>query len=407
MRPVTQPPIIASDATYSAPTKVWDGAPTKLVPLGSKVARGLEPSERPAPEFLNWVLNTYGGHLAHLDALEVQNWTPSSTVVGALGGGSLPVSGSSVAWDPLSRRFFLANPKAGSTGGVWTSPNLIEWAHSLVADEPIGMAVGATGYVVAAFSNGDLQRRAPGGNLTTWAAYAPTLQKALNGIAWDSETSRFVAWGTKDMGLGPGVAPNAGIWSATEDLGTITLVAVGSAVYASEINLVALGPGKKLAIGSFRALVGDPVSTHTWTSADVSAPWTDRGAWTGGLPVGLVWDGSRSVFAMACLNGEVWISPDGIAWTKRQDASADRVFLPFTLALVSGSIWVAVAMSTTNPTLVRLVYSLDAGITWLDVPYPLNQSAAAMGLISTGGRAVLVAKDGSDLVVASSLRLGA
>jgi hypothetical protein len=356
---------------------------------------------------LNWILNTYGGHLAHLDAVEIQNWTPPATIATGLGGGSLDGSATNLAWDPVSRRFFLANPKAGSTGGVWTSPNLIQWDLSLVADEPIGVAVGATGYVVAAFTNGDLQRRAPGGNLTTWAAYAPTLQKALKGIAWDSEASKFVAWGTKDMGAGPGVLPNAGIWVGTEDLGTIDLVAVGADVYSSGINLVALAPGKKLAFGYFKALVGDPTSTHSWTSASVGSPWTDRGAWAGGVPTGLIWDGSRGVFVAACVNGEVWISPDGIAWTKRTDASADRVFVPFTLALVSGSIWLAQAISTANPAITRLIFSLDAGITWVDVPYPLNQAAATMGLVVAGGRAVLVAKDGSDLVVASSLRLGA
>lgn len=47
----------ATDANYVAPTKPWDGQPTKVEPSAGQLAQGYQPDDQPAAQHYNWLLN--------------------------------------------------------------------------------------------------------------------------------------------------------------------------------------------------------------------------------------------------------------------------------------------------------------------------------------------------------------
>ena len=69
-----QIPAFATNETFVAPLKAWDGLPTKSAPAPAKIAEGLTPAERPPAEVLNWLFNNYGAMFTHLADIQLRNW---------------------------------------------------------------------------------------------------------------------------------------------------------------------------------------------------------------------------------------------------------------------------------------------------------------------------------------------
>lgn len=63
------PDVWASDATFSATGKDWDGEDTKVAPSSGRVAEGFEPEENPPAEHFNWWMNRIGQWVKWLSGL--------------------------------------------------------------------------------------------------------------------------------------------------------------------------------------------------------------------------------------------------------------------------------------------------------------------------------------------------
>jgi hypothetical protein len=84
-------PTFATDALYPASAEAFSLTNTKTAPPGGKLAEGFEPKEKPAAQYLNWLLHYLGQWAAYLDSGALEG---DFSITGNLDvGGGLTVAG--------------------------------------------------------------------------------------------------------------------------------------------------------------------------------------------------------------------------------------------------------------------------------------------------------------------------
>lgn len=73
----------ASIAQFDAPALDWDGQESSIRPSAGFIAAGFHPDTPWPAEYVNWALRDLGLRARHLDAIDIRNWTETSSL-GAL-----------------------------------------------------------------------------------------------------------------------------------------------------------------------------------------------------------------------------------------------------------------------------------------------------------------------------------
>lgn len=414
MRPSLPPPIPATDANYNAPGKAWDGLPTKLQPASGKLAAGWQPGEAPPAPVANWIDYYQGRHLNYLDGLEARNWTDPISLA-TFSNLPTPVQGP-IAWSSQERRLFTAGIIQGVGTRALSSHNGREWSvHTGIAKLPKGVACGSISTVIVCEDpslshDPGFYRHGAGDLLTTWTfTAAPGLgfagSQKFNGLLWDAESGRYVSFG-QDANL---INLWACIWTGNEALDDLALRSIGNQGFTSEIYFMALAPGRKVAIGTWKAGPATPILNRVWKAATVDGPWDDKGdlnsVMGADLVTGLDYDAESDLFVCVTISGKSLISQDGETWVQRCGNSTFRSFLPSTL-VCRGSVWLA-CVAPVGGLPPGLVMSLDHGATWEALPWPLPEASVPKWAGKVDGRFAVVGLDGAPgpASVAFGLRL--
>lgn len=414
-RPRGQVAVWSSDAEYPAGPNLWNGTPTKVAPALSKIARGWDPDEMPPAQWLNWFQNQNAAILNYLDGIEVQNWGDVFT---------LPNLSLAIAYDPVRRLFWAVGGDGADCivaqsflGKKWYVDNTytghpVSGGFTDVAcqQDPSGdqivIIIGPTSKVFR-FRNNAWQ--------STTTLLGPNVPLAR--VVWDPYRNKF--WiGADYTYSGPNTAgdligsTDGGTWTHHQFPRTGT--------YDGPINYIACSPEYILSIrGSSGGApvefsLSDGVSSYDMFVFDGSD----------GLPtitqdiVGAAYSEADSLFMILTADGKVFTcDPSTIAgtptWTQ---ASADIGGTPIAANALtcSGSTWLACYLfdhGISSGDRQVLAYSLDQGVTWTELPNPLEEGSSPNYVIvkvgNTGrdGRFYAVSSTISNSFVAFSLRV--
>jgi hypothetical protein len=80
--PSSDPPIWASDTNYPAGADPWSATPTKVAPSAGQIAVGWVPDTEPPAQWMNYIKNLFGQHLASLQGAAVHNWSNHVVIPG-------------------------------------------------------------------------------------------------------------------------------------------------------------------------------------------------------------------------------------------------------------------------------------------------------------------------------------
>src|SRR6185436_8793877 len=117
-RPVGPLPVIATDATYTAPGKPWDGQPTKVAFSTTEKEQGFQPKQRVPAEKLGWKLNQIDRWLKYLDGIEAKNWDAGAVVTEPTGSSDLGVGTEKDLVIPLIGTPFGNGITKDTSGGI-------------------------------------------------------------------------------------------------------------------------------------------------------------------------------------------------------------------------------------------------------------------------------------------------
>lgn len=366
MRKIIDLPIWASDLLYPAGAAPWNAQPTKVKPAGSKIAEGLEPSERPPADWLNWLLNQLTLAYQQNDAIEIQNWTPKVLVDAT----AIPVAtgGHSLSYDPISGRIWCATSNAGSPH-LFYSLNGIDWVDdtgSLPATPPLFLSCAvnpADGYFFGSGST-KCMSRTPLGVYTNFTLSGGT--GASKGTFWDPYSSKFVFIG-QDAGSHPK------IWAGGEAPPTAQTLQNGS-TYTGSVFLAAFGPTRK--IGFY--IITAPFGSQGMFDVDAYGnTWVDRGATVfNGTAKALHYSDEAGLFMAVDNTGFTYVSSDGINWIQ-QSVNATWIFQDNCLS-AHGSIWFATMLIGSDQ---FMAWSKDNGVTWNRIPTPFSNTIRSVRLL--------------------------
>jgi hypothetical protein len=246
-----QIPAFATDATFVAAGKAWDGAPNKSAPAPSKIAEGFEPSERPPADVINWLFNAYGAFFTHLADIQLRNWD-----VRAADSTGTPLAVVSVAANGTGiglRDAFLAVLDGTTSSLVQVSPDGIHWIDSSTGIGAGHVLTDAVAFVSASKwlvvgETGRIYQRALG-STGSWTQSGPGTGADLRAVA--CRTGVAVAVGDSGRIL---TSPDGTTWTSRTS-GT-----------AENLVDVVWGNGTWLAVGENGAITYSTDDGATWTA---------------------------------------------------------------------------------------------------------------------------------------------
>lgn len=363
-RPVGAIPVWATLVSYPAGTEPWAGTDTKAHPGLSKLARGLDPGDRPPAQWLNWAFNGLGVQLLVHDAVEALNWGVTHNM------STWTASGHTCMAHDRDRGWFWATGGSGGVGALRYSHNGRNWSTpgAVYSTPPlsfIGLAFNLTG-VGLICEDGNHVYRLPTANAASGATTITqiTVASALNfrGIYYQADEDVFLLWGRNATG-------SPAVWTADETGAVTSRPLPDQASYASAITLAA--------VGIQGGVVFADVTTgyRQWSAASVVGSWTDDGepSFTS-APRAISFNASENLYMVTCQGGHVYTSATGASWTLAGNAGVK--FMDHGLACF-GATWVALGLATSlaQGDQARLLVSVDNGQTWTWIPYPLPTTA--------------------------------
>jgi hypothetical protein len=373
-RPPGLAPTWASDATWNSPGDPWDGLPTKTAPSAGIISQGYIPNEQPPPDRENWWKNTLKLFGTYQDTFEVQNWLEgvgSGNSVNAteairvceVDGFNQLVGGH---WTG-GRRTFVANGDliySSSHGTVWNGESLAGSPPTFqcIAGTALGNSIANN--VIAAGDTTTIELWTSSSQ--TWSAVtSPATQHSF--VIWQSQLVRFI-FGCVESSTVPHILFLDGNGGTPVDV-ALTLPAGYSGHVGDLSQMIASSP--------------TTIATTIWntdgtvhvaffyvpTASSIGAAWTlSQPTLTTESPgFAFFYDASRGLFFFVTQDGHIYSTPDVITFTDL------GYTIPYTGAgtagtngsiSVRGSIWM---MCTTHA---QLLYSVDAGQTWIQVPAP-------------------------------------
>jgi hypothetical protein len=395
-RPKGKARIWSSDPTYPAGANVWNNAPnnaTKVDPGDSAVAGGVVPDRQFPAQYFNQYQNEQSALTAYLDTIDVLNWgAPIAT------GLVVAYSGASITWDSYVGRTWIVGLDNANRGDVWFSFNGLTWSNEIlglgvnpgfasIAADPTDGSMWIVSDINSALGK-IYFLAAPMG---AWVSFT-LATKGFSAIVWDDYEAAFVL-------LGKGSTNHPEIW--TNPGGSAVSATVGNAAsYTGAMQVCALGPGVKLAVGT----TGGGLSTERlWASTTLAGPWVDRGYVPGvvggtGTFRAMAYGAADGVFMIvtgSASGDQIFTSSDGLSWALRFSSN----FWVFFSLVARGGVWVAQIKDQNN--VLGQAISTDGGVSWVQVPWMYNQSALAAGLTVLDGRIASLASNAS---VSLSLR---
>lgn len=364
-RPPGTPPQFATDATYAAPGKLWNGATTKLAPPSGRRAQGWRPGDKPNPRFLNYLLHSFGAWLTYVASFPLatlKNWVnrtasfnalassgitslqraiydegdastrAQALIIGGGGGGNAP---------PLMASYTGDGWFDTHSGGEGTNYTLYDGAYVDGDGVNLWVVVGDSHILthVRDLSTGSWASRTPG-----------TASKVFSAIAHGAGALHPVVVVGEDGTIN--TSDNGTSWTARTS-GT-----------TADLNDVAWSPTLNLyvAVGSAGVLK---------TSPD-GATWTSRTSGTLFALIGVVWDPVNELFVAIDGIGVVRYSADGITWSTGATASypwGGGPVTPAGLATDGQGTVITYALllgggGAANVDTVMLWASTDGGLTW-------------------------------------------
>jgi len=365
----------ATDDTFDATGKAWDGLPNKTAPAPAKQAEGFEPAERPAADYLNWWMHAAGGWARHVRNVQVANWFARPFLDSALAeiGTDLGAQRCGV-FDDLDdggsgQLFLVGDP---TTDAYYVKTRELEtWDYgSIDASTPpslFGMCVakGAVNLLVAV-GDGQAIYTCPRTGAISWTQRLGPTSGTLRGVAYGTTSQCLVAVG--DAGL---------VYSSSN--GTAWTARSGPSG-TEDLKAVAFGAGLWVAVGkngTNNAVVYTSPDGITWTSRTVSS--------YSGL-THVVYDARAARWCAIGLNTQVLTSDDGITWTEPTAPWGTTGSNDAQGLATDGEGTIVAVYAPSGDTWPRAYVSVDGGVTWDEDSYVIASPDAftIFGLIWAG-----------------------
>lgn len=361
-----------STATYSAPTKAWDGQATFVNP-GTDF---FTPQTAGTAQGMNYILKQHSANDAALldlaGCLDANNWLIRALAPtgGALDGTHNGEIGK-VAWDTKYGRwiFWIKNLNNSGHAELWTS---MDGGHSTsrlsdVGSSPntvrLNMAVRATDGVIAMVQSGDAADCYTFDPVavatTTHAAAGPKGNRKV--VEWFAGASLFVSLAadatSNTNAFNVGTSPDGATW--TDRTVSAAMTATSNMVPANDYATCTQSP---TTFAVFPTVTG--ATTFYVTSDGIT--WASHTTPIGGSETieAVDYDSVNGLWLVLAVNGttsKLYTSPDFTAWTARTISTSTT----YSGIAASNGLYVAVAKGTPGTAgISRAVYSTDQGITW-------------------------------------------
>ena len=412
-RPLGYPELWATDATYSAPSKAWDGQPTKVAPGAGRFATGWAPGERPPADFWNYLENQKSAFLRFLSDIQVQNWlladvsglTMGDVIVPCYGGhrgsgnSSYNLEGYLVYQYANTQSLVVYHDGSARQCAATTRSHKVRVCHPhteailAVCDQTTGAAE-LSGNGGFSWSNVDALNADGTAQLGLFsraydAAFGSYLIFGVNASSSDPEMSAYDVSGTRIDLITPVATGAAGALYDVAGNGPdgSDIMLAGNDTYWFSSN----GDGNAPIFTEYAA--ASPWGVNSFPNLD----WSEECGWVA------LWYPFASIGIMRFAT-----SQDGTTWTPYTevalpDSAGDRPNFDVTTRKpffrIIGGTWV-VCLTNDNSKGEKIAYSTDAGVTWNYI-----------GSNITGGLTIARISNGFALLsgttgVRTSLRLG-
>jgi hypothetical protein len=393
-RPVGVLPSWATDLLYAAGAFAWSATASKVEPGAGRRASGFAPTEKPPAQHLNQVLHETCAWVAHLDTIQVQNWTPTE-----ISGPNLKA----VAWDE----------DANSGNGQWVAvgpakavyKSLDGFAWSTISGVPAGVG-GA--FTTVACSTGEAISGgcAIMGDATHFRVYiyknAVWTAVDVSGTAprvkvcyWARDLELFLVGGSAEV-AGSQISA---MWT-TPDAATFTSQTISNTANSTLDSIQGIAGGE-LSTGALIYVAFSQNDTTpanagtTWTSAD-GVTWTERPTAAIFQPVAIAFSDEEKCFLITTAAGAVYRSVDGINWSVL--GGTGLAFAARCLA-AKGSLWVALGDD-------EIRYALGSGGDWRKFNRPSGWTPQFLTYGDSRFMGVSIDAIGPATHIVASLRLG-
>lgn len=344
----TENPLWSTNDNYAAGSEAWAATPTKVDPGSGPRASGFLPDEMPLPMHHNFLWYAHGKHIDHFRGIEVQNWKQGVDVVTSAA--ALPIL--SINWNGTTKKLYFALESdilSSGQGVTWT-------AESLPGAGPPEFE----------FIVGDGLMVAGGGAYAGFLTFNGSLAWVLVPVAGTTQYHCATKW--NPAGGGFRFMLGAETISAHPAIVTLATNMTTAVSYAPSQPANSTGGITHMASCQTNALSICVAAVGAFTSGGL--PWftsSDAVTWTlqRGTAVtaplsDLFYDEIRAAFFFIDTAGRVYTSTDGVTITSTGVTAPIDSAKPNTVSAY-GALWVGVMSGN------RLMWSLDAGVTWVEV----------------------------------------
>jgi hypothetical protein len=331
-------------------TGPYTGSPARVAPATPV----LVPGTGAAAETVNYALGT-----ASDDVAELQTWakaTQDARAEVACANWKLPtVTGTNNDITTLTYNAAAGLWLACSGSSIYSSPDGGEtWANGSLSIGILAAAVGTNPVSGNSIFLGDTGSRPIATYIASTATWS--LGAAFPAVYADSDIC-FLAGGRAAW---TNLSGTSRTFSYSDNDGTSFTAGTGTYMGTGAMKIASSGA---LLVGACAA----PTTTRQYVTSSDGASWTTRTfPTTAGSATGVTWDPYRSVFvaALSAASGAgstILSSSDGITWTTVSSQASYKV--SDILASPEGSLLALGAVAG----LIKVLYSLDGGVTWLQV----------------------------------------